>query len=688
MKEKRSLLKQLLSKLTYPQKFTLISFFFCISIIIAAYFMIRAQNNAINFTELELTGSHYMQGIKKLIEKMPKHRQLIKRYYQGDNSVKNDIISLQSQINVDLQNLVQLDHHMSYLSKFEDRNPKKLSQPFRPEELEQKWTDFAHALNDTKARNSEAMHLYFLRQIKELTSYVGDVSNLTHDPDISTSHLSYTLFKLLPIALVLIPELNIQMEDVYADKESQSQHRLRLVELKTLLKNNLTETKDEIDQILTNTSTVETALDAKLRAYQREYIESIEALLQYIETNFIASGEIKGNLAEYQNVSMKALEENSDLADVLTDELDVILKKRLKNLEFEQFTSLVIIFTAASIAFLLGLYVMHEISQPLNQLVKAAKSLAGGDLSTRVPVAYLDEVGQVGMAFNQMAESFQELIGQLQWAGIQLTTSTTQISAAAKEQESTVIQQETTTKEIAVTAREISTTAKDFAKTMNDVSSMAEQTSALAAAGKAGLNQMEAIMRQMVEASTGISSKLAVLSEKAGTITSVVTTITKVADQTNLLSLNAAIEAEKAGEHGRSFAVIAREIRRLADQTANATLDIEKMVTEMVSAVSSGVMGVDKFTEEIHTGVNQVSNVSEQLTKIIEQVQQQTVSFENVNRGMQAQSLGAEQINESILQLIEATQQTTESIRQFHKAIEQLNNAAQEMQAAVIKLKK
>src|SRR5258708_22470883 len=102
-----------------------------------------------------------------------------------------------------------------------------------------------------------------------------------------------------------------------------------------------------------------------------------------------------------------------------------------------------------------------------------------------------------------------------------------------------------------------------------------------------------------MEASGSITAKLAVLSEKTTNINSVVTTITKVADQTNLLSLNAAIEAEKAGEYGLGFAVVAMEIRRLADQTAVATYDIEKMVKEMQSAVAAGGVGVDKFFQEM-----------------------------------------------------------------------------------------
>ena len=96
-----------------------------------------------------------------------------------------------------------------------------------------------------------------------------------------------------------------------------------------------------------------------------------------------------------------------------------------------------------------------------------------------------------------------------------------------------------------------------------------------------------------------------------------VTTIAKVADQTNLLSLNAAIEAEKAGEYGRGFSVVATEIRRLADQTAVATYDIEQMVREIQSAVAAGVMGMDKFSEEVRRGMSEVTQVGDQLSQII-----------------------------------------------------------------------
>ena len=161
------------------------------------------------------------------------------------------------------------------------------------------------------------------------------------------------------------------------------------------------------------------------------------------------------------------------------------------------------------------------------------------------------------------------------------------------------------------------------------------------------------------------------------------TTITKVADQTNLLSLNAAIEAEKAGEYGRGFAVVATEIRRLADQTAVATYDIEQMVKEMQSAVSAGVMGMDKFSEEVRRGVQEVEQASTQLGQIIQQVQTLTPRFEAVNEGMQLQATGGQQINEALMQLSEAAQQTAESLQHSNRAIEQLDEAAHGLQNGV-----
>jgi methyl-accepting chemotaxis protein WspA len=212
---------------------------------------------------------------------------------------------------------------------------------------------------------------------------------------------------------------------------------------------------------------------------------------------------------------------------------------------------------------------------------------------------------------------------------------------------------------------------------------VAEQTAHLAGSGQAGLSRMEDTMRHVTQAATSISAKLTVLNEKAGNINQVVTTITKVADQTNLLSLNAAIEAEKAGEAGRGFAVVATEIRRLADQTAVATYDIEQTVKEIQSAVAASVMSMDNFSEQVRRGMQEVQQAGEQMNQIIHQVQTLAPRFLVVGEGMQAQATGAQQISDALTQLTESSQQTVQSLRHSSEAIGGLTEVAKTLGGAV-----
>jgi methyl-accepting chemotaxis protein WspA len=347
------------------------------------------------------------------------------------------------------------------------------------------------------------------------------------------------------------------------------------------------------------------------------------------------------------------------------------------------------IITSFAVGLLLSIvciyYVLRSINRPLSGLVTAMGRMRQGDFTQRINRR--DEFGALGQSFNGMADDLASLFGEVQKSGIRVTTSVTEIAATAKEQQATANEIAVTTTEIGATSREISATSRELVRTMREVSAVGEQTAALAGDGQTGLARMEETMQRVVDAAGSINSKLGVLNEKAGNINQMVITITKVADQTNLLSLNAAIEAEKAGEYGRGFAVVASEIRRLADQTAIATYDIEQMVKEIHSAVSAGVMGMDKFSEEVRRGMFEIQQVSGQLTQIIHQVQALAPRFEVVNEGMQAQATGAEQISEALTQLGAAARQTVESQAQSSRAIEDLNQVSSGLRSGVSRFK-
>ncbi|MFW6750464.1 methyl-accepting chemotaxis protein [Pseudomonas sp. 22082] len=372
--------------------------------------------------------------------------------------------------------------------------------------------------------------------------------------------------------------------------------------------------------------------------------------------------------------------ENKKVADKAMANID----EAVAAAKVSMFVSLLVAVLAAGFC---GLLLMRAIMAPMNRIVQILDIMRTGDLSSRLNLDRKDEFGAVETGFNDMMTELTSLVSQAQRSSVQVTTSVTEIAATSKQQQATATETAATTTEIGATSREIAATSRDLVRTMTEVSTAADQASVLAGSGQQGLARMEDTMHSVMGAADLVNAKLAILNEKAGNINQVVVTIVKVADQTNLLSLNAAIEAEKAGEYGRGFAVVATEVRRLADQTAVATYDIEQMVREIQSAVSAGVMGMDKFSEEVRRGMAEVQQVGEQLSQIIHQVQALAPRVLMVNEGMQAQATGAEQINHALVQLGDASSQTVESLRQASFAIDELSQVAVGLRSGVSRFK-
>ncbi len=358
------------------------------------------------------------------------------------------------------------------------------------------------------------------------------------------------------------------------------------------------------------------------------------------------------------------------------------------NVKTSVFWSLTALVLAPVAAVALAIYFSRSIARPLGvrigRVVTVADQIAQGDLTGELPPSEeTDELGTLQNACRAMSLNLGNLVRQIQKSGIQITTSATQIAASGKELEATVAEQLASTNEVSATAQEIAATSQVLVHTMEEVDQLARDTASSAAKSQHDLNEMEAMMRQLAASTSGITAKLDVMNEKATNINSVVTTITKVADQTNLLSLNAAIEAEKAGEYGSGFAVVAREIRRLADQTAVATLEIEAMVKEMQGAVSMGVMEMNKFSGAVNTSVDDVVRISDQVEGVIVQVQGLSPRFQQVGQSIGEQSQGAQQISEAMQQLTQASQQTADAINDTNRALEQLDESSHGLRSEI-----
>ncbi len=341
----------------------------------------------------------------------------------------------------------------------------------------------------------------------------------------------------------------------------------------------------------------------------------------------------------------------------------------------------------AIIVIAVAILLSRGITQPILTLTTAANRMADGDLTVDIPCRSRTEIGQLAQAARTMTANFKSLIGKVKIAGGEIAKTAQHISSAARQQVTIAEQTGTSSVEVNATARQISSTAKELTTTMHNVNDITQKVALNAESDLDLLQNLGDSMSELQESNSDVSDQLNLIQQKATAISSIVLTMTKVADQTNLLSLNAAIEARKAGESGRGFSVVATEIRRLADQAALSTLEIESSVKDMMSAVGTGVKSMNDFSRKVETSVEEIVGISKRLTDVIQQVQGLPPRFDQILEGMESQSAGAEQINEAMAHLSESAQQTAAAVKQTHSMLSNLRRSADVLQNEIERFK-
>ncbi len=686
------------------QKLALLAAIFTIPFLAVTWQLVSmVDSQGVSFARQERDGLKTVLPLLRVAQDLQRHRILTNRVLAGEADQRVPQQAAATQLQADLRSVDGL--HLD-------------------DAIAARWTasrdraaDLAAGAGRRTAAASQREHGELIREVVAIAGDIGDRSRLNLDPDPDASYLIRALLARGPELSEVLARTQVLGAEVLSAGVAAPEQIEQLRGLDSLA----AASGERLDTALTKAINFNAALRGPLQDRAKAVSAEVRLTRDFIALLVVGQQDDATRAGLPGTGSVAALQASA------ARELQLLLERRVSHYE-RQFWEIIGWTTFGILLVLvLGLYIVRDITEPLRQAVRVADQIAVGNLNVdTISSDRRDEIGSLSRAFGRMITSLRDqvllvqdiasgdltgtlkpqsgnddmgnalqdmvshlsaLVSEVHKSGIQVNTSATQISATAREQHSTASEIAATTTQIGATSKEISATSKELVRTMTEVAVAAEQSATLAGSGQVGLTQMEETMHRVMDATGSINAKLAVLNEKAGNITQVVTTITRVADQTNLLSLNAAIEAEKAGEYGRGFSVVATEIRRLADQTAVATYDIEQMVKEIQSAVSAGVMGMDKFSEEVRRGMDEVSQVGTQLSQIIHQVQQMAPRCEAASEGMRAQATGAEQITQALTQLSEAALQTVESLRQSNQAIDGLHQSATGLRDGVSRFK-
>jgi len=374
------------------------------------------------------------------------------------------------------------------------------------------------------------------------------------------------------------------------------------------------------------------------------------------------------------------------VAETNADEDQLLQRREQSARATADFAMNAIIFggSVAAVAVLfIGLFVERSITSPLRAFMGFARRVGEGDLTQWARIESGDELGELSKHLDQMAVGLKDVAKQTGAIAEDLGAATAEILASTQQQAAGTAEQAAAVQQANATMAEISQSGAQISDRARQVATAAEAVASAGASGLRAVQSTKNTMESISEQAEAVAENVIALSEKTQAIGEIITSVNDISEQSHLLALNAAIQAAAAGEHGRTFSVVANEMKNLAAQSKQATVQVRSILGDIQKGINTSVMLTEEAVKRAESGQQQAGVADRTIRQLSENLDESIRAFQQIVAGSSQQQIGFEQVTQAFRNIGMATQETATSTRQSEKAAANLNVLAHQLREVV-----
>lgn len=639
---------------------------------------VAAERAAVATFRQELRGAEYLEALTRLFQAVAEHRGLAAQLLGGAN-VQHEVVQKQQEVRAALKALEELD----------GRYGRDLETTRFLEQIRDLWEHIATNLRTFKASESFQQHTQLIAQVLELIWRVGVRSGITLDPYADALYLGNAVLGPLPEAIEMMGQLRALGSGALTRKSllpaERSAMRERMGAIRVL--------QEQLRVQLREAFQANPVAKASLEAKSETGDQLLAEYLKTAEEQVVGADRLTLSAGTYFALATRAINERFDLYREASRILRETMTARLAQAQRRLWAFVALAAALVGLVVGFGVATSRSICGPLGRLLEGLQRVSQGDLRVTVTAVGEDEVAQVARAFDQVVRWLRDSVGRVNEISQTLTASAEELAATSEQANRSV-------QEIASAVQGVSRGAESQARRVAEAVGVVRQVSAglegasqdaaataqaasaaerTATMGRTHVDQARAAMDHIQGATQSASQVIASLGRRSQDIGRIVELITEIASQTNLLALNAAIEAARAGDQGRGFAVVAEEVRKLAQESAQAADQIADLVREIQREAEESVRAMEQASGAVGRGVQVVEEAGSAFEEIVRSVQGVADLVERIRTASASLAASARAVESSMEELASISEQNSASAEQVSAATQQISAGSHEL---------